>query len=151
MRLKYVLFSLILAAVSGSAFAKGFKVEDVWIRAMPPTSRVVPIYLTIENSSQTPMKLMSISSNRGHVELHKSFMKKGMMRMEQVEFVAVPANGAAKLEPESFHGMMMDFTHGVPAKGEKVPLTLHFKNGKNVKVTARVTADGPAIDHSHHH
>ena len=151
MKFKTAFWALLLAIVSSSALAKGFKVEDVWIRAMPPTSRVVPIYLTMVNHTGKPMELASISTKRGDVELHKSFMKAGMMRMEHVGFVEVPAHGKAKLQPEGFHGMMMNFTKGVPAKGEKVPLVLHFKNGDEVNVVAKVRKNGPAVDHSHHH
>ena len=151
MKFKTAFLAMLLTLISSSVLAKGFKVENVWIRAMPPTTRVVPIYLTMKNHTKKPMKLESISTKRGYVELHKSFMKAGMMRMEPVDYVVIPAHGKAKLEPEGFHGMMMDFTDGVPAKGEKVPLTLHFKNGKTVDVIAKVTMDGPAVDHGHHH
>ncbi len=150
MKFKTAFLALLFAVISNTAFAGDIRVKDVWIRAMPPTSRVVPVYLTMENHTNEPMKLESISTKRGYIELHKSFMEQGMMRMEPVGFIDVPAHGKAKLAPEGFHGMMMDFTEGVPAKGENVPLVLHFKNGKTVKVTAKVTMNGPAVDHSHH-
>ena len=151
MKLKTAIVSLALALVSSSAFAASIKVEDVWIRAMPPTSRVVPIYLTMKNGAGKLLKLDAISTKRGRIEIHKSFMKNGMMRMEPVDFVAVPAHGEEKLQPAGFHGMMMDFTNGVPAKGDTVPLTLHFTDGETVSVVAKVTMDGPVVDHSHHH
>ncbi|MCL1076693.1 copper chaperone PCu(A)C [Parashewanella spongiae] len=151
MRMISTIFVALVSVFSSSTFATDVKIDDAWIRAMPPTSRVVPIYLTMENTGSKTVSLTAISSPRGYVEIHQTLMKDGMMRMQQVDKVDISAGGKSKLEPAGFHGMLMNFTDGVPAKGESVPLTLTLSNGDKVSITATVKMSADTEDHSHHH
>ncbi|MGB0895150.1 MAG: copper chaperone PCu(A)C [Parashewanella sp.] len=144
-------FGLVIMFISQIATAADLIIDNAWIRAMPPTSRVIPIYLTIKNPSATANALISISSPRGYVEVHQTIMENGMMKMQAVDAVPVTANGVAKLEPAGYHGMMMNFTDSVPAKGESVPLTLKFKNGETISVKAKVKMSADSGGHNHHH
>ncbi|MEH6443477.1 MAG: copper chaperone PCu(A)C [Oceanospirillaceae bacterium] len=139
---KYSILTALMAVtftlIAQFAVAANIEVDNAWVRAMPPTSRVIPIYLTINNPTDKSVGLIKISSPRGFVVIHQSVMRNDMMQMEPVESVPVPAKGVAKLQPTGYHGMMNNFTDGVPTKGENVPLVLMFNNGKELTVMAKV-------------
>ncbi|MCL1040130.1 copper chaperone PCu(A)C [Shewanella marisflavi] len=142
---------VLLCSGVGSAQASELMVHDAWIRGMPPTSRVVPVYLSLHNPSNKPLVLKGISSPRGAVELHQTLMENEVMRMQSVGAIQIPPHGMVKLAPSGYHGMMSDFKGGVPALGEEVQLTLTLADGESLSVTAKVTAQGAAHDHSMHH
>lgn len=142
---------VLLCSGGGAAQASELMVHDAWIRGMPPTSRVVPVYLSLHNPSNKPLVLKGISSPRGVVELHQTLMENEVMRMQSVGVIQIPPHGMVKLAPGSYHGMMSDFKGGVPALGEEVQLTLTLADGESLSVTAKVTAQGAAHDHSMHH
>lgn len=142
---------VLLCSGVGAAQASELMVHDAWIRGMPPTSRVVPVYLSLHNPSNKPLVLKGISSPRGVVELHQTLMENEVMRMQSVGAIQIPPHGMVKLAPGGYHGMMSDFKGGVPALGEEVQLTLTLADGESLSVTAKVTAQGAAHDHSMHH
>ncbi|WP_133405811.1 copper chaperone PCu(A)C [Parashewanella tropica] len=127
--------------LSQVAFASGIVVKQAWIRAMPASSKVVPIYLTMENHNNKPLALKAISTNAGKVELHKITMKDGMMKMLPVKQILISAKGSTQLAPGGFHGMLMDFTSGVPKLGQSISLKLTFSNGDTQNIIAQVIKD----------
>ncbi|RLV58783.1 copper chaperone PCu(A)C [Parashewanella curva] len=146
-----IVLSLLTSIVSYSLLAEQLTVENAWIRAMPPTSRVVPIYLTMKNTGDQPIKLLAINSPNGRIELHQTIMKNGLMRMTPVEKIMVDSHGQTTMAPGGYHGMMMNFTQGVPAKGDSVPLTLTFNNGEKLTIMAAVKMNSDETMHHHHH
>ena len=143
---------------SVDAQASELQIQQAWIRAMPPTARVVPIYLSLTNPSDTSYYLNGISSDTGAIELHQSVMENDVMFMRAVPQIEIPAHSTVKLEPMGFHGMMVNFSQGVPTLGEQIGLILHLGNGDTVAVNAIVakeaislTADAQEHDHSAHH
>ncbi|MBB1270697.1 copper chaperone PCu(A)C [Shewanella sp. SR44-3] len=144
---------LALAALSSQALAADMMAVDAWSRAMPPTARVLPVYLTLHNHSDKKVSLIKISSDFGAVELHKTVMENDMMRMQPVGQIAVQAKQQVKLAPMGLHAMITGLTQGVPAEGNKLPLTLVFDNGEEINITALVrkaTMPAKAAKHDHH-
>ncbi|WP_246029069.1 copper chaperone PCu(A)C [Parashewanella tropica] len=146
-----IFLAILTSIVSHWTMAQDVMVENAWIRAMPPTSRVVPIYLTMKNNGDQPIKLLAINSPNGRIELHQTVMKDGVMRMTPVQKIMVDSKGKTLMAPGGYHGMMMNFTQGVPTKGDSVPLTLTFNNGEKLKVMAAVKMNNDEDMHHHHH
>ncbi|NMH66441.1 copper chaperone PCu(A)C [Shewanella salipaludis] len=130
--------------------ASELMVHNAWIRAMPPSSRVVPVYLTLHNPGNTELILTGIRSPRGRIALHQSMMHNDMMRMQPVAQISIPAHAVVKLAPAGLHGMMSNFSSGVPAEGDTVPLTLILAQGEPLKVTAEVLNLGEQAEHDMH-
>ena len=63
----------------------------------------------------------------------------GSMGMSPVSEIPVAAGGSATLEPGGFHIMLIDLTEPLVV-GQKIDLTLTFRNAGEVKVTAEVRA-----------
>jgi len=134
-----LLVALLLAATP-------VKVEDPWTRATPPVAKVAAGYLKITSGAAD--RLIGASSPvAARVELHVVEMKGGVMRMRQVNGYDIPAGGSFELSPGGAHLMLVDIKR--PFKeGAKIPLTLRFEKGGEVKVELQVRALG-ASAHSH--
>lgn len=61
----------------------------------------------------------------------------GMMSMQPVEAIEVPANGSVALEPGGFHIMLLDVKK-VLAVGDTIEVTLTFEKAGEVQTTAEV-------------
>ena len=81
-------------------------------------------YLVIRNAGDTADRLVAATSvAAGSIELHAHTMAGGVMRMERVEGVDIPAHGEAVFAPKGLHLMLFDFA---PA-GATAPVTLRFE------------------------
>ena len=91
-------------------------------------------YMVIHNNTDADDALVGASSPAAEfVELHLSSMDdEGMMSMNQVAEIAIPAHGDAVLKPGSYHVMLIDLVE---------PLT----EGAEVRARPRVH-DGRAAD-----
>lgn len=136
--MKTIMLSLLIL-VSGFVQGSEMMIRSAWIRAMPETSRVVPIYLTMNNPASVQRELIKITAMRGEVELHQTIEIKGVMSMTPVNKVIIAPYSQVKLAPGGFHGMMSHFTQGVPALDDKVSLTLRFADGEVQHIEATVS------------
>lgn len=112
-------------------------VKDAWMR---PAAKGMnsALYFTIENNSIKPDTLYKVKSNLAElVQLHKSFMKKGLMGMKRVKYVVVPAKSKISFKPGSYHVMFIKLLKDLKTKSEQT-VELLFKSGKKLKVTAKV-------------
>ncbi|MCX5520875.1 copper chaperone PCu(A)C [Kaistia defluvii] len=154
-------FSRLLAAVvllaAPSAFAHDYKVGDIeighpWTRATPPAARAGGGYLTLTNRGQTADRLMGGSSSAsGRVEVHTMEVTDGVMKMRELaDGLALPPGETVKLEPGSFHLMLIDLKEPI-REGAKIPVTLRFEHAGTVDVELAAGALGaPAMDHGAH-
>lgn len=76
------------------------------------------------------------------VEIHRSMMKGGVMSMEPVARVPIPAKGSVVLAPGGLHLML----HGIRAPlklGQTAPITLVFASGARVPARLTVSIQPP--------
>ncbi len=137
--------ALCAALVAGSAWAQNkgnLEIDAPWTRATPPGASVGGGFASIRNRGAAPDKLVGASSPAAdRVELHIMSMEGGVMRMQQVPSLEVPAHGELMLKPGGAHLMMM----GVKAPfkpGEKVPVKLRFERAGEVEVQLDVGSMG---------
>lgn len=103
------------------------KVEDAWVRATVPAQRSTGAFLTITSSRDA--KLVGAASPVAKiVEIHESFHKDGVMRMEARPSIDLPAGKAVRLKPGGLHVMLMGLAKPVAA-GDPVPLSLMVEEG----------------------
>lgn len=145
------MFALLAACAAGAAQAQ-VQVEDPWVRGMVEAQKTTGAFMRL-TSAQT-LKLVGASSPAaGVVEVHRTSMEGGVMRMRRVEALELPAGQAVELKPGGYHVMLMQVKTPLKA-GQTVPITLEFEaNGKRESVTvqAPVRALGaPAHGHGKH-
>jgi hypothetical protein len=115
------LFACITLTVSFAAQAK-VTIEDAWVREMVPAQKSTGAFATVKSSEEA--KLVAVKSPAAKaVEIHSSAMKGGVMHMQAVDAVELPAGKAVHLAPAGgYHVMLIDVTHPLKV-GDKVPLS----------------------------
>jgi len=152
---------LIAALLSPSLFANAhdysvgnLHIEHPWSRAMPPVAPTAAAYFVVHNKGSDADRLLSASTPvAGKAELHEHIHAAGLMKMQQVQNVAIPAGGEVKFEPMGYHVMLFNLKQQAK-DGERFPLTLTFEKAGAVEVEIAVQADAPvSADHAekHHH
>ncbi|MBP6343295.1 MAG: copper chaperone PCu(A)C [Candidatus Omnitrophica bacterium] len=129
-------------------------VSNAWVRVLPPSQKNTAAYMTIENKTDKEMILMSASADAaGEVQTHKMEHVDGMMKMEQVDGITVPAQGKVELKPHSFHLMLLNLKTPI-TEGDTVPIVLTFNDSSTVTVQAAAKGEAPDDEmtgHEHHH
>ncbi len=121
-----------------STAADSITIETPEVRSTPPGQMVSGAFMTLKNTSATDIELIAAQSDIAKVtEIHESGMKDGMMFMNKVEKISVPANSATELKPGSFHIMLIDLKNPLTS-GEKASITLTFADNSQKTVEAAV-------------
>jgi hypothetical protein len=131
-------------------------IEHPWSRPTPPGTPMGVGYLVIRNHSERDITLVSASTPRaGHVSMHETLMKDGVMRMRQIDNgLAISAGESVELKPNSYHLMLEKLTEPLK-EGESIPLTLEFEDAGAIDVELSVRSldadmKEPEMDHSGH-
>lgn len=99
-------------------------------------------YFTISNTGDTADTLIGVKSDSAKMStLHRSYEEGGIMRMDHIPALQIPAGGQVALSPGGYHIMLMQLA--IPLKrGETFPLTLVFEKAGEVPVTVNITGIG---------
>ena len=132
-----------------ASLAAGLTVMGVWAREAPMVDLAGAAYLVVHNGSDTDDAIVGAESPvAAAVELHQSSMDdEGMMSMNQVAEIPVPAHGAATLEPGGYHIMLIGLTEPLLAD-DSFELTLEFRSAEPQTIRVPVLASSPPdMDH----
>ncbi|MDP2244345.1 copper chaperone PCu(A)C [Pseudomonas sp.] len=153
---------LIAALLSPSLFANAhdysvgnLHIEHPWSRAMPPVAPTAAAYFVVHNKGSDADRLLSASTPvAGKAELHEHIHADGLMKMQQVQNVEIPAGGEVKFEPMGYHVMLFNLKQQAK-DGERFPLTLTFEKAGAVEVDIAVHTDAPEaaghVEEPHQH
>lgn len=119
-------------------------------------------FLQIENRGKTDDVLLSASSPAAaKVEIHTMRMEGDVMKMRALEQLPVKAGQTLEMKPGQGHHLMLIGLKQPLKAGEKIALTLEFRQAGKLPVTVEVAAmgmpkpaDGAGMeghDHHHHH
>ncbi len=137
-----------LACLAFAATAHSFKLGDIdiehpYARPTRVGQQVGAGYLALTNKG-APDRLLSVSSAvAASVEMHSMAMEGDVMRMRQVEAIALPTGAAVALQPGAQHLMLFGLKAPLKA-GDRFPMTLKFEKAGEVVVTVHVEEPGPA-------
>ena len=116
-------------------------IENSWVRAAPPETKVMAAYMTIENHSLKAIEIdikKIISKGFTKTELHKS-SHNDMITMERIETLIIKPNESLLLEPGGLHFMLIN-PETVPLKNTAVEMLIFFKNENETEVV-RIEAE----------
>ena len=124
----------------------GLHVMEAWTRESPMMDLAGAAYMVIHNNTDADDALVAASSPVAEfVELHLSSMDdEGMMSMNQVTEIPIPAHGDAVLKPGSYHVMLINLYEPL-VEGTEVELSLEFMTAEPQTVSAPVMADMPMM------
>jgi copper(I)-binding protein len=143
--------TLFLIIGAFTANAADLIVTDPWIRSAPPNAPALGAFMLLENDSDSEVSVVDAYSSLevDRVELHRSMMDDGVMKMIPQKFIPVPPHSSVDLAPGSWHIMLIGPSK-VPSMGEVVQLTLVFADGSKQLVDAMVRQGKKMMDgHSH--
>jgi copper(I)-binding protein len=151
MTLQRFLATAALGLAALAAHAHSFKVGPIdighpYARATAPGQPTGGGFLSLQNAGPADRLLSASADISKSVELHEMKMEGDVMRMRQVEGIALPTGQKVALAPGGLHIMFIGLK--APLKeGDKFPLVLKFEKAGEVTVTVNVEAAG--ANHSH--
>lgn len=134
------------ALATTEAMEPGLYVRDAWARESPMVQLAGAAYLVIHNKTDADEALVGASSPAARVvELHLSSMdEEGMMSMDQVTEIPIPARGEAVLEPGGYHLMLIDLVEPLSTDTD-LELSLEFSSAEPQTVSVPVLAQAPSM------
>ncbi len=133
-------FALAPTALRADHTAADPKVSDAWVREALPTKDITAAFLTFSNPSDDGDAVVNVTC-RGidRVELHTMKDEGGMMRMERVTNIPLPAKSEVKLAPGGLHLMLFGLKTPVTA-GKKLECEVRFEHAKPLRFEAEIRA-----------
>jgi copper(I)-binding protein len=149
-----------------AAPAAEIDVADVWARTSPAVATAGAVYMTITNAGTADDALVGAAvdpSVAATVELHETVEAEGedsmttttgmgsgtttragggMMSMQPVDEIPVPAGETVSLEPGGYHVMLLELAEPLEI-GTTITVTLTFEQFGPVEVTAEVRDTAP--------
>lgn len=129
--------------VSACAPARVLYVDQAWIRHSANDDMPSGGYFTVHGGEEDVRLLSVISPAVIRVEMHESVERDGVMSMQTVNGVNIPARTDVTFGPGGTHLMIWGINKGVRKQG-KLPLTFIFSNGDRIIVDAVIRAPGAA-------
>jgi len=164
MKRLFILFAVagitVFASLAAALPARAGDIEIVsaWARATPGRAPNGAAYVTITNTGASDDRLVAVeTAAAGRAEIHTHTMAGGIMKMEKVDYVAVPAGATVAFRPGGLHLMLFGLKQPLKV-GETISLTLVFAKAGRITVTAPVMKKAPmdmgggmnGMDHSKH-
>lgn len=144
----YVLLAMLLSPVL-AVQAQEYRLGDLhiahpWSREMPPSAPTAAAYFVVHNQGARADRLLGAETPvAGKAQLHQHLNRDGLMKMEHVPAVEIPAGGEAAFVPMGYHVMLFDLKRPL-RDGDRFPLTLHFEQAGTVTLEVVVQKEAPA-------
>ena len=142
----------LLAPVAAAALAgPKISVENPYARPPMGSGHVAAAFMTLKNDGDETDRLVAAEGDVAkRIELHTHIMEKKdgkvIMRMRQIPYMEVPAQGQTVLKPGGLHIMLIGTTRDLKP-GDSFDLTLVFEKAGKVKITVPVKKISATIMH----
>lgn len=118
--------------------------SGAWIRKPPASAPVAGAYLKITNHGNVDDKLVGATASVSEmVQVHEMRMDGDVMKMREIDSLALPAGGSAELKPGGSHLMLIGLL-GSFASSDTVEITLRFENAGDVTVPFEIRDTAPS-------
>jgi len=98
------------------------------------------VYFVIQNHNAESDELIgAVSDVANAVEVHESKMENGVMMMNHIESVMLEPSVKVEFKPGGYHVMMIGLKQELNV-GNKIEVTLQFRNGPDITLTVPVKA-----------
>jgi len=139
----------LLALAPAAAYAASpsvIEVSGAWSRPAVQGSAAAG-YLTLTNAGKAADALVAAKSPlAAEASVHRSTMSGGMAMMQAEPRVPVPAAGSVAFAPGGYHIMFMGLKRTLKV-GDRLPATLKFASGVEVKTEFQVRVSPPPHGH----
>lgn len=116
--------------------AESVRIENVWIRAAPPSATSLAGYGVIVNRTGARQTLISVTSpDFRAVEFHTTILNHGYARMEHLKTIDIPNGGEIRFQTGGYHLMLIDPKRRLK-EGDEPTLIFHFANQAHISIKA---------------
>ncbi|ATC93532.1 copper chaperone PCu(A)C [Pseudoalteromonas tunicata] len=149
--MKTLMLYLTAVLFSFHGFAEQLSVTNLKVREFIPGAVSSVAYFMLSNQSETAKTLIEVKiKGVERTELHQHSHVDGLMKMEQVSQVEVPAQESVVFQPGGLHLMLFEPT-SLPVAGEMTDATFKFSDGEQITVRGQIISlMRQEHDHSHH-
>lgn len=134
--------------VSPMAVAQ-LRLDQLWVRAMPPNQTMTAAYGRLSNPSNVPLVVTGASSSlAAETTLHESRLEDDRMAMVPVTDLTLAPGEVLEFQPGGIHLMLMGIK-AMPTVGSEVEICLLSAEDKACG-TAIVQRDADSMTHHHH-
>ena len=138
LRIQALAVMMILSFMAAPIQAGELVVKDPYVRATPPGQKVTGGFMHLVNDSNKTVSIVDAHSDVAKkVELHKTQMEDGMMRMRRVKEIVIKPGETVALQPGGLHVMFMGLKQGLKP-GDQVAIELQLNDGARLQVDAPV-------------
>ena len=145
-----LIFSLMLGVASASAAVPDadrqigtLVLRHAFARATAPGQTATAVYLDIANQGKREDRLLRVSSPvAATAEIHSMTMADGVMRMRELDQIALPAGKAISLMPSQGYHLMLQRLRQPLVAGQQISLRLRFARAGTVVLQVPVAAIG---------
>jgi copper(I)-binding protein len=143
------LVGMVLCAIGGRSVQAAepvplgpLRIEHVWSRPTDALAKTGAAYLTITNTGDTPDRLVSVATDAADsAELHRTVNDKGMLRMQPMDALDLPAKSTVTAVPGQVHIMLVNLKAPLEL-GHAYPMRLTFEKAGSVTVQVSVERQG---------
>lgn len=131
---------------AGDYQAGTLQVVMPWSQQLPPNAPTAAVYFTVRNQGSADDRLVGVETPMAtEAQMHQHVGADGMMKMQQVDSVIVPASGQARFAPMGNHVMLLGLqSRSHLVEGDSFPLTLRFQHAGDLQVQVQVLATPPS-------
>ena len=118
--------------------APNVEIENAWVASAEASDDMSVAFMSL--FSHEDLILTSVTSPKiKTVEMHNTILEKGIMKMRMTHEIKIDHGKTFEFKSGGSHLMLMDFKGPLKA-GQKVKLTLHFKDKKNQSFNKSIDA-----------
>ena len=153
MQFKQLIGAVALAVAAPAVHAHDYKVGAIavdhpYARATGAGQRIGGGFLTLMNGGAADRLVAAGADVSRSVELHEMKMEGDVMRMRQVDGIALQAGQTVELKPGGYHLMFVGLKAPLKA-GDSFPLKLKFEKAGEVMVEVKIEAPGAMPEMKH--
>lgn len=153
MKNSVTLLMLLITSLPAIALGKtpAITFSQAWIQEAPPNARVLAGFMQITNNSDRKVTITSADSDTFRkIEFHRTVQEKGMAGMQRQQQLIIPASGQLKLEPGSYHLMLIQPSKRLKT-GDIVNIEFTIQNIDKLSVKLTVRPPDQNQESRHHH
>ena len=136
--------AVITALTAASAATADLRVLAAHAPATPAAATSAAAYVTVHNVGATSDQLLRVSTPMAaQVQMHRSQLDSGVMRMRPVASLEVPVGGSIEMSTGGTHLMLIGLKRPLKA-GEQFPLRLEFARAGVLEAMVKVLPAGGA-------
>lgn len=149
LRARYLSTGLVLASLASTSEAQ-MVIDELWVRAMPPTQTMTAAYGSVTNHGNEAVTISGVNASfAGNAELHSSVSDGDSVRMTALGPVTLAPHESLTLSPGGNHIMLMNVS-SMPVPESSVQICFDTDQ-QSVCAMAKVLRDAPKAHHDDHH